>query len=246
MSRARTEPRPEVDVFGATVCGPGHVAEGLPNQDAWGRGRIGPTRVVVVSDGMGSRPHAREGARAACKAVVDAVRQWRRHPEAPVDVLLGLVHLLWRARVAPRAPEDCACTCLFAVVEPDGSGITAQLGDGLVVLRDSGGITTLATRADRGFANETCALGATARLSAWNRLPLEKRARSLVLCTDGVADDLLPERLGAFVDWLIADIRLEFPAKRRRMIERELRAWPTPNHLDDKTIAVVHVPGSGA
>lgn len=246
MSRSRTRPQPPADVFGATIRGPGHVAEGLSNQDAWGRGRIGSARVVVVSDGMGSRPHAREGARAACKAVVDAVRQWRRHPDAPVDVLLGLVHLLWRARVAPRAPEDCACTCLFAVVEPDGSGVTAQIGDGLVVLRDDGGVTPLAARAERGFANETCALGVTARLSAWSRLPLERRSRSLVLCTDGVADDLRPDRLDAFVDWLIAEVRPELPAKRRRTLERALREWPTPNHVDDKTVAVVHVPGSSA
>lgn len=240
MSRRR--PEAPIDVFGATVRGPAHIADGVPNQDSWGRGRAGTAHVVVVSDGMGSRPHSQDGARAACRAVVDAVRQWRRHPDAPVDILLGLVHLLWRARVAPKAPEQCACTCLFAVVEPDGSGVAAQLGDGLVVLRDGTHVSTLATRSGDEFANETAALGVTSRISAWTKLQLDTRPRSVILCTDGVADDLLPDRLGNFVDWLITDVRRAGPTKRRRVLERELREWPTPNHLDDKTIAVVHLP----
>lgn len=239
MSRRRTEA--PIEVFGATVRGPAHIAEGVPNQDAWGRGRVGTAHIVVVSDGMGSRPHAQDGARAACRAVVDAVRQWRRHPDAPVDILLGLVHLLWRARVAPKTPEQCACTCLFAIVEPDGSGVAAQLGDGLVVLRDGDHVSTLAERSRDVFANETCALGVTSRISAWTKLQFDSRKRSLILCTDGVADDLLSDRLGKFVDWLITDVRLEGPARRRHVLERALRGWPTPNHLDDKTIAVVHV-----
>jgi serine/threonine protein phosphatase PrpC len=241
LSRRRTQA--PIEIFGATVRGPGHIADGVPNQDAWGHGRVGPGHVVVVSDGMGSRRDAQDGARAACRAVIDAVRQWRRHPDAPVDVLLGLVHLLWRARVAPKSPEDCACTCLFAVVEPDGSGITAQLGDGLVVLRDGNSVSTLATRPGDEFVNETGALGVTSRISAWTKLRFEKHTRSIVLCTDGVADDLLPDRLGTFVDWLISDVRRAEPMKRRYVLERALREWPTPNHLDDKTIAVVHVPG---
>lgn len=243
MSGSRGEVH--VDVFGASVPGPAHVAEGLPNQDAWRRGRVGSTQIVAVSDGMGSRPHARIGARAACHAVVDAVRQWRRHPCAPVDVLLGLIHLLWRARVAPLAPQDCACTCLFAALDPDGSGVTAQIGDGLIVLREEETVTCLTGRAGRQFANETSALGIITRISAWSKLELQKSTRSVVLCTDGVADDLLPDHLGKFVDWLIKDIRAELPAKRRRILERALRNWPTPNHLDDKTVAVIHIPGGG-
>lgn len=232
-----------IDVFGATVRGPAHIVARAPNQDAWKRARVGGAHVVVVSDGMGSRPFARNGSRAACCAVIDAVRQWRRHPDAPLDILLALVHLLWRARIAPLSPEDCACTCLFAVVEPDGSGIVAQLGDGLVVLRDDEGISTLNMESRKGFANETDALGVTSRISAWTKTQVERRLRTVVLCTDGVAEDLLPDRLGEFVDWLVSDVRAEEPRRRRRVLERAFREWPTPNHIDDKTIAVVHVSG---
>lgn len=198
---------------------------------------------MVVSDGMGSRPYARDGSHAACRAVVDAVRLWRRFPDAPLDILLGLVHLLWRARISPKSPEDCACTCLFVVVDPEGSGIAAQLGDGLILFQDGEKVSPLTTRSPVKFSNETKALGLTSRLSAWNKFHFEKCIRSIVLCTDGVADDLLADRYGDFVNWLTTDIRRERPKRRWRLLERALRDWPTPNHLDDKTIAVVHVGG---
>jgi Protein phosphatase 2C len=233
-----------VEVFGATLRGPAHAADGLPNQDAWAHGRAGTLRVIVASDGMGSRPFARDGARAACSAVVEAVRQWRRYPDAPVDILLGLIHLLWRARIAPRAPEDCACTCLFAAMAPDGSGVAGQLGDGLVLVRDSAGLQLLASRGSGQFVNETAALGITNRIAAWTSLALQRGPRSVVLCTDGVADDLLPKRLGDFTDWLVHELCPLSPHERWRRLMSALRDWPTPRHLDDKTIVVAHVPAS--
>ena len=68
--------------------------------------------------------------------------------------------------------------------------------------------------------------------------------RTVVLVSDGVADDLVPNRLDAFVAWLADDIgRLE-PSARWRHLCRELRAWPVPRHMDDKTVAVL-VEGPG-
>ena len=229
-------------VFGATTCGPAHINQGLPNQDAWLRGEAGDLHVIAVSDGLGSRPHARTGAQAACHAVLDAVRQWRRHPQAPFDVLLGLVHLLWRARIAPLNPEDCACTCLMAALRSDGSGFAAQLGDGLVLLHTDEYTRALGRRDENDFANETLALGQTRRLSAWHQVRLSSGERTIILCTDGVADDLLPERLASFASWLRDEIAPIPPRRRWQTLRGQLIAWPTPHHLDNKTIAVIQTP----
>lgn len=227
-----------MDMFGATVRGPAHVANGLPNQDAWCQARTGNHCVVVVSDGMGSKPHADVGSRAACRAVVDAVRVWRRHPLAGTEVLLGLVHLLWRARIAPRAQEDCACTCLFAVIAPDGAGVAAQLGDGLLAIDDGSSVSVLSSRGGEGFVNETTGLGLTTRLAAWRTAVLPLGSRSIVLCTDGISDDLIAEKVPEFVDWLRGEVRTKREPQRRHFLVRSLSEWPTPKHLDDKTIAM--------
>ena len=63
--------------------------------------------------------------------------------------------------------------------------------------------------------------------------------RIVVLATDGVADDLDPERLGAFTDWLTTDVARLAPMARWRRLHQELRDWPVPRHVDDKTVAVL-------
>ena len=230
-----------LEVFGASVRGPAHVAERAANQDAWTFASIGRGRIAVVCDGAGSKAHAREGSRAACRAVIRAARAWRRTPEASLDVMLSLVHVLWRAEFAPRVASECACTCLFALVEPDGSGWAGQLGDGAVLVEDADGmIAPLTTRDPDGFSNLTAALGDTpARLSAWTARALGAGTRSVTLCTDGVADDLRPEALADFNAWLrLAHLPLA-PNQRWRALSAALRDWPTPHHLDDKTIAMI-------
>lgn len=225
--------------FGATVTGPGHLRDGLPNQDAWGHARVAGGQVVVVADGLGSRPHAAKGARAACRAVPEAVRVWSRHEGASMDVLLGLVHLLWRARLGSVEPDTAATTCLFAFLRSDGSGLVAQLGDGLVLQREGDQVEPLQPRGLGGFSNTTCALGVTRSVGAWATRRLDVRDRTLVLCTDGVSDDLLPDRYPELLRWLDTEFASRPPGPRRRGLARALRAWPTPNHLDDKTLALI-------
>jgi hypothetical protein len=67
-----------------------------------------------------------------------------------------------------------------------------------------------------------------------------------VLASDGVSDDLRPDRLADFVAWLKDEIAALQPVARWRSLRRELTEWPTPRHLDDKTIAVLAWPNGGA
>ena len=60
-----------------------------------------------------------------------------------------------------------------------------------------------------------------------------------MLATDGVADDLLPERIDGFVQWLMDDFAGMAPSQRWRALQRELKDWPTPHHTDDKTLVVL-------
>ena len=228
-----------VDIFGATVTGPAHLREGRPNQDAWGHARVGRHRVVVVADGLGSKPRSSQGARAATAAVPEAVRCWLRHPEAKTEVLLGLVHLLWRAHIDPLEPADAATTCLFALLGPDGSGLLAQLGDGLILVEEDGQVEPLWSRPADSFSDRTQALGCTKQLGAWRTRALAPADRQLLLCTDGVADDLLPGKYGELMGWLDKELRPLPRVRRWRVVAKELRDWPTPRHTDDKTLAFV-------
>lgn len=223
--------------FGASVVGPRHRAQRRPNEDCWlgARGAFGT--LVVVSDGLGSRSDARKGSRMACRAVLTAVRAWHKAGEDELDELLGRIQPLWLRLIAPSRADDCAATCLFALSDSDGKVHMAAIGDGLALLRKADGLEWVVGPRTDGFSNETDALGLT---SSWTlRSFTFKGGDVAVLATDGVADDLLPHRIGDFVQWLMDDFAPLPPAPRWRALQRELKNWPTPLHSDDKTLVVL-------
>ena len=225
------------DYFGASTVGPRHRAEGTPNEDSWlgVRGAFGT--LIVVSDGMGSRREARRGAQMACRAVHGAVRAWHRAGGHGLGELLDRIEPLWSSLIAPSTAHDCAATCLFALAHVHGHVHVAAIGDGLALLRTQRGLEwVVGPRAD-GFANETDALGYAASWTS-RSFPREEEA-VVVLATDGVADDLIPERVDGFVQWLMDNFAGMAPSRRWRALQQELKHWPTPHHTDDKTVVVL-------
>ena len=237
----RSEPivsrRSPDDYFGASVVGPRHRAEGKPNEDSWlgARGAFG--MLVVVSDGMGSRRDSRRGAQMACRAVLDAVRAWHKAGAGSLEELLVQIEPLWLGLIAPSTARDCAATCLFALAHSHGQIHVAAIGDGLALLRTPRGLEWIVGPRAGAFANETEALGHSA---SWTSRSFAREGGGVVvLATDGVADDLLPERIDGFVRWLMDDFAGMAPAQRWRALQRELKNWPTPHHTDDKTLVVL-------
>ena len=227
--------------FGASVRGPLHRQEGRPNEDAWLRADGPFGTLAVVCDGMGSKPNARAGSRAACAAVKEAVSRWSRAEGAPLSYLSHLIEVFWRLRLHPTEPTSAATTCLLALVTARGTWVVGGVGDGLALARTGSDLRVIIGDRGKNFANETTGLGASRGPRAWTlaEFPPAEGERIAVLATDGVADDLLPERLDGFCDWLIGNFEHLTPRERWRALATELRDWPTPGHLDDKTLAVV-------
>ena len=231
-----------VELYGASVRGPRNRREGRVNQDAWVRAAGTFGHLIGACDGVGSRPASDTGARAACQALRRSAGLWPgTASSADPANLVRLVEVLWRLDLAPRAPAECASTCAFALREPDGHLLLAGLGDGLAIIRRAdGSMATFGKRDSDAFGNETLALGTPHRISDWwTATDPPNHGRMVVLVTDGVADDLDIERLDAFMEWLSADVGRLAPAARWRRLCRELRDWPVPRHVDDKTIVVL-------
>ena len=229
-------------MYGASVRGPRNRGERRANQDAWTRARGEFGFLIGVCDGMGSRSASDVGARAACWALRRAASFWPGvKSSADPTHIVRLVEILWRLALSPRVPAECACTCIFALREPNGYLLLAGLGDGLALVRQAdGSFATFGGRSLDSFGNETLALGTPHRIDDWwIATELPGVGRTVVLATDGVADDLDPERLDAFVAWLETDIGRLAPAARWRRLCAELRDWPVPHHTDDKTVAVL-------
>src|SRR5689334_15794371 len=101
-----------IQMFGASVRGPRNKREAKSNQDSCLRVRGAFGHLIVVCDGLGSRPASDLGARTACVAVRQAAGLWPGAGTAADPAhLVRLVEVLWRLRLAPRTPAECATTC---------------------------------------------------------------------------------------------------------------------------------------
>ena len=223
--------------FGASVIGLGHVAAGTSNQDAWASFHRVWGDGIVVSDGLGSKPFSDFGSRAACLAVARAVHDYSGNPNVDRAMLADRIKSKWISFLAPLAPRDCAATCLFAFRMNDGVIRMGMLGDGLAaVVKADGSVASLSDDKSEGFSNITAALSpdVTAKDWLWLSIP-EEDCQSIVLCTDGVADDLF-DVTGFIKEFCGAHWGLSSVSAARR-IREALEKWPTLKHTDDKTIA---------
>lgn len=230
-----------VRVVASSVTGPAHQRYGLPCQDAWLAVPSDRACFAVVCDGMGSRPRAREGARAAIRAARDAWRAWSRSPVGSVEDLVRLLEVFWRLRLGTLPPEDCATTCLLYGEDGHGRAAIAQLGDGLIAHRAGDGRIRVHPSRTNDFGL-TDALGCPHTLGHWSLAlvaPL-RPGEALLLATDGVSEDLEPSRLGDLVAWVTDDLGLQ--PQPWRQLAAELRRWPVPGHHDDKTLLVMWRP----
>lgn len=233
--------------FGASVTGSQHQKDKRPNEDAWMGDRHKLGTFIVVSDGLGSKPNARQGAKTACIAVKQALRHWLAisskdtNHDVSSKLLLRLIHVLWSLNILPNAETDSAATCLFATVSASGKLAIAQLGDGLAVLREPDGSLHSITSERSGFSNQTTGLGIAQSTKDWQILtrPSLEKGSAIFLATDGIADDLQRDRLSDFIAMLLSDFGTLPPRQRWQALSHELREFPVPNHLDDKTLAIL-------
>ena len=226
---------------GVTVIGPAHAEMGLPNQDAlglwgWRRGWI-----AAVCDGVGSRPLSHIGARLAATRVRSTIRSdisW----DDP-DAVIQSLHRSWVEGLKPLAPDEGATTLLMAACSASGNVFVAQLGDGIVLFSSNGQFGVL-TPARTGFVNETTAFGLSTSDRDWHiaRLQLSKPGDGVLLATDGISDDLRPERLEKFFRAMCKEMASRNRRTGRKWFHRQLEDWPTAGHCDDKTIAIVYRP----
>lgn len=230
--------------FGASVIGPGHIATGKPNQDAWSSFHHIWGDGIVVSDGLGSKALSDYGSNAACRAVEQAARRFSaraqdsetvaggQYPALLADILHG-----WLDFIAPLDPKDAAATCLFTFRLNEGVVRMGMLGDGCAAaVKHDGAIVSLSDGKTAGFSNTTSALSPSTSAASWKVLDVpEAECEAVILCTDGVFDDLEdPEGfLAGFVTAYRGLAQMTAFRKAREMLEN----WPVPKHSDDKTIA---------
>jgi serine/threonine protein phosphatase PrpC len=217
---------------GASVIGPGHLLEGSPNQDAYLIRKFAGGFLVVVCDGMGSKPLSHIGSAMACQAV----REVTDYTSYSIDnrELVEGIYRRWLQLIDSINPKEAATTCLFCWGDGNGSVRSFQLGDGLILARD------LAFPEIRtAFGNETTGLGISKKYSDWvvDNFHLGP-GEAVVLMTDGISEDLVTGSEVQLLNAMRDSFNTMSSRRIKKQLQKELVDWPTPNHLDDKTLVL--------
>jgi serine/threonine protein phosphatase PrpC len=219
----------------SSVIGPAHQTENAPNQDAVAISRIQNGICAAVSDGLGSRPLSHIGSN-YCVRTVSRIISKNNHDQRTPSELTEQVQLEWNHHFGKEASKY-ESTCLWASVGSHGYGQAAQVGDGMVMIKSQGHFQIM-TPDREGFGSETQTIGRAKLIDHTStRFQLSQPGDGVLLLTDGISDDLIPEYLEAFYDAVF--LRLNRTNKRRckKWLTKELREWSTPFHGDDKSIA---------
>lgn len=220
---------------GASVRGPAHEQDGSPNQDALSVRGCGGGCFVAVADGLGSRPRSYIGSRRAVELAREVVLDLKTSTGADVPAQLSRA---WRSAFA-NSYDDYETTCLWAWVDAEGQGRVGQAGDGLMLIRSQGKFRVLSDKKD-GFGNQTTTLAQAETEGAVSAdFTLSSPGDGVLLMTDGISDDLIPEQLEPFFDAIYRRQKRSSKRRMKRWLEAELQQWSTPRHGDDKTIASI-------
>lgn len=223
--------------WSATRRGASHEKSGTPNQDSclgihftWGD-------FLALSDGVGSNSESHVGSRMACRAAADAANTCLRHSGADFELILPLLHDLWRVYLGAAPPESAHATCRFAFTWRENLHI-ASLGDGMTAVCGKSPEDTLIFEEDKqdSFVNVTDSLGPVSDISLWRTatLPL-KDWHGVLLCSDGLSEDYRPETRPRLAWSIFKNFASMAPPRRRRELKKILSRG-APGHHDDKTI----------
>ncbi len=227
---------------GESLAGPSHIAKNIPNQDSFLFVRKRKYTLLIVSDGLGSKPHSHIGSAAACRAVKEEIAQFvkNRNQALSISALLKNIVTRWEAVIQPHSPKDCSATCLF-LFATRRKILVARLGDGMVCLlgKNPENDVFLGDSKDGTFSNATFSLSDT-HLTAEFNVNLFDRSDfcGAVLTTDGISADMENGKELLFAKDVFSELdRMKF-WKRRAFLRNMMENWPVPHHTDDKTIIV--------
>ena len=222
-------------LINVSVIGPGHIYDGLPNQDATGYFNDGHFWAIIACDGMGSRSHADIGSLTAVKSIKAVLKTMDFN--APSKNVIGTFYRHWLDKLKQLSvqPNDAVSTVLVAWGNNDGMYRYFQLGDGVISTRGR----VITPKCNEQFSNLTTGLGISKKYADWSvgHGKLSESDNSLVLMSDGISEDILDHDV--FTDAITIYSKNKSSRRIKKHLKKLLVDWPTPFHVDDKSLAMV-------
>lgn len=235
--------------YGVSRIGLLHVKHNIPNQDSYLCYSKGNLRVIVLSDGLGSKKHSDIGSQAACLAVKDIAlktfKWYKNQKEMRWESFLENIYQQWISIIIKKKLniKDCYSTCLFSIIYKNMI-YTASLGDGMIFLmakseRDS--ILIIDEKEDN-FSNVTNCLRSEFYFKDWKTSLYNKnKYKNILITTDGISSDLEENNVREFCLDFIKELNSKSKKKGIKFCEDLLKNWPVKLHSDDQTLAFMRL-----
>jgi len=218
--------------WGVSQIGPLHFQENIPNQDAFTVKTFSWGIIGVVCDGLGSKKHSHIGS----QALVDSIHQASKifDFEKKIELFEPLLYSLWQINIFPFLEENTSSTLLFTIIKNSKVHI-GRVGDGAIAVY--GQDNHIIEESKDSFTNYTTPFGRETRIEWF--IYREEDVDAIVLCSDGISEDIKKDRLLDFFNEYLLDYKGMRPQKRNMIIKGWLKNWPVRGHSDDKTIVAV-------
>jgi serine/threonine protein phosphatase PrpC len=219
--------------WGISQIGPSHIKNNTPNQDSYIVKKYNWGIVGIVCDGLGSKEYSHIGSNALTKAILKASRIFD-FDNKDIKLFEPLVKSLWDIEIYPYMQNECSTTLLFAIIK-NKKVFVGRVGDGAIAILGDKNI--LVEENKDSFTNYTTPFGRDEKIE-WNIFD-ENKVSSIVLCSDGISEDIQKNKILDFFKGYISNYRYMNIFKRTNGIKMWLKNWPVKGHSDDKTIVAL-------
>lgn len=218
----------------ATVSG--DKPDNIPNQDYIMVFEDDTIFIGSVSDGLGSSIHSKEGARLACKCVIDILK--KKVSEIDFNTLSDKITKQWQHLVQQNNGliKDYRTTNSFvSVLKNEKIILAGQLGDVMISLRIDGLFRHFETT-QKEFSNETDCLG-SGKSEKYKIAKYEfGHSFDFLIATDGISDEIEPLKLEAFHNYLKDKFQNVSLENRNSELQSEIENIMKDKNNDDKSL----------
>ena len=220
------------------------------NQDAYSIGVLPDKNLayIIVADGLGSCKHSDKGSARIVEIVenwvVDKLTEYSFVSNNVANILVKRMVQEWNDSYDVEEINDYDSTVHFAVFYK-GSLLIGGVGDGMALLSYDLLVCKDTVSSDDLFSNVTssmCSINISELLSTEvvDKDCFKSKA-VMILATDGIADDLIPDKKLTLPGYFQETIENNGVEALQSELEDWLNDWGTENHSDDKTICYLSI-----
>ena len=236
-----------IEVNAVSVLGTRNKVENNKNQDAFLCKATENVVYLAVADGLGSCKYSEKGSKLAIECLEDWVKSDLQNYSSPSEEMVMILNSKlidrWKMKIPEGHYRDYDTTLLYAILLHDYL-IVGGIGDGMILCHFNNSIKEFSWEKNE-FSNRTVSLSANNAKHCIRgeliKLTDSSYPLTLIIATDGVAEDLDPDLKNSLPDYLYRKLRETDVITVQDEIEKWVANWKTQNHTDDRTFCMVNI-----